>query len=326
MSSPYTPIPQETNVGEVTAWIPLTTDFSWSSACTGQFRLDGPSLMAFDPGYGLEVDTNVICQAPAVTSGFLLSNCSIRSSSLLSWSYSVKHVIVSGWWEQAKLGVATKEGHTAASLQPMVCPVDFSTLASSVKDLSSTLGLCCPPGYYLGGGDVGQAVGNCLSDVLPGMTLTYASTSGTASLSWVTAITTLTAKSTVGAIGVLGWNVDEVVESFPSSPRPAITSLIPAASSTSSPITDPSVIYSGRLSAGAKTAIGFGIALGVIGFLTLLVSMLFVGRRNKKKTNEATVSRPGSSSPSNELQTKEKARELAGKSEALELETIYRYR
>jgi hypothetical protein len=181
-------------------------------------------------------------------------------------------------------------------------------------------------GYYLGGGDVGQAVGNCLSDVLPGMTLTYASTSGTASLSWVTATTTLTAKSTVGAIGVLGWNVDEVVESFPSSPRPAITSLIPAASSTSSPITDPSVIYSGRLSAGAKTAIGFGIALGVIGFLTLLVSMLFVGRRNKKKTNEATVSGPGSSSPSNELQTKEKARELAGKSEALELETIHRYR
>jgi hypothetical protein len=155
------------------------------------------------------------------------------------------------------------------------------------------------------------------------MTLTYASTSGTASLSWATATTTLTAKSTVGAIGVLGWNVDEVVESFPSSPRPAITSLIPAASSTSSPITDPSVIYSGRLSAGAGAAIGFGIALDMIGFLTLL---LFVGRRNKKKTNEATVSGPGSSSPSNELQTKEKAREPAGKSEALELETIHRYR
>jgi hypothetical protein len=73
MSSPYTPIPQETNVGELTAWIPLTTAFSWSSACTGQFRLDGPSLMAFDPGDGLEVDTNVICQAPAVTSKWISS-------------------------------------------------------------------------------------------------------------------------------------------------------------------------------------------------------------------------------------------------------------
>lgn len=73
--------------------------------------------MAFDPGYGLEVDTNVICQPPAVTT----------------------------WWEQAKLGVATKEGHTAASLQPMVCPVAFSTVASSIKDLSSTLAMCCPP-------------------------------------------------------------------------------------------------------------------------------------------------------------------------------------
>lgn len=117
MASSYLPIPQETNIGEATAWIPLTTAFSWSSACTGQFRLDGPSLMAFDPGYGLEVDTNVICQPPAVTT----------------------------WWEQAKLGVATKAGHTAASLQPMVCPMGFSTLASSVKDLSSTLALCCPP-------------------------------------------------------------------------------------------------------------------------------------------------------------------------------------
>jgi hypothetical protein len=55
--------------------------------------------------------------------------------------------------------------------------------------------------------------------------------------------------------------------------------------------------------------------------------MLFVGRRNKKnKTNEPAVSGLGPSSPSNELQTKEKAQELAGKSEALELETIHRYR
>jgi hypothetical protein len=117
MSVSYTPIAPETNGEDVTDWVPLTTAFSWSSACTGSYRLDGPSLVAFDPGYGLDIDPNVACQPPAVTT----------------------------WWEQARLGVESQGGHTAASLQPMVCPRSFITVASSIKHNSSTLAMCCPP-------------------------------------------------------------------------------------------------------------------------------------------------------------------------------------
>lgn len=108
--------PAETNGGDVTSWIPLTTTWPSSSGCDSSFRLNGPSLVAFDPGYGLEIDTAVKCQPPAVTT----------------------------WWEQGLLGKGAFSGHTAVSILPLTCPESFSTVATSIKDQSSTLAMCCP--------------------------------------------------------------------------------------------------------------------------------------------------------------------------------------
>ncbi|KAF1951066.1 hypothetical protein CC80DRAFT_216566 [Byssothecium circinans] len=70
-------IPAETNSGEVTSWIPLSSVYTPSAGCESIFRLNGPSLVAFDPGYGLDINTAVKCAPSAVTT----------------------------WWEQARLGV-----------------------------------------------------------------------------------------------------------------------------------------------------------------------------------------------------------------------------
>lgn len=107
--------PAETNTGVVTSWIPLASVWPSASGCRSSFRLDGPSLVAFDPGYGLDIDTAVVCQPPAVTT----------------------------WWEQARLGGGGSD-HTAVSILPLRCPESFSTVATSIKNQSSTLAMCCP--------------------------------------------------------------------------------------------------------------------------------------------------------------------------------------
>lgn len=109
--------PAETNDGVVTSWIPLTTVYTPPTGCSTQFRLNGPSLVAFDPGYGLDIDSKVICAPPAVTT----------------------------WWEQGRLGQGAASGHTAASIGPLTCPSSWTTVATSVKDKISTNIMCCPP-------------------------------------------------------------------------------------------------------------------------------------------------------------------------------------
>jgi hypothetical protein len=113
--------PPETNDGVVTSWVPLTTTFTPSVGCESKFRLNGPSLVAYDPGYGLDIDARVKCAPPAVTT----------------------------WWEQGRLGKGrlgkgNDDGHTAASIGPLTCPNAWSTVATSVSG-SSTHAMCCPP-------------------------------------------------------------------------------------------------------------------------------------------------------------------------------------
>lgn len=107
--------PAVTSNGAVTSFVPLTTVFTPSAGCSEYFRLNGPSLVAFDPGYGLDIDTDVRCVPSAVTT----------------------------WWEQGRLG-ADGESHTAISLGPLVCPYEWHTVATSIEDKSSTLAMCCP--------------------------------------------------------------------------------------------------------------------------------------------------------------------------------------
>lgn len=110
-----TSYPAETNSGTVTSYLPLTTAWPSSSGCASIYRLNGPSLVAWDPGYGLDVNSDVVCDAPEVTT----------------------------WWEQGLLGNGGTLP-TRISLGPFTCPEAFSTMKSSVKDASSTLVMCCP--------------------------------------------------------------------------------------------------------------------------------------------------------------------------------------
>lgn len=98
--------PAETNDGDVTSWKPLTTIWPSSSGFGSSFGLDGPSLVASDPGCGLEIDSAVKCQPAAGTT----------------------------WWEQGRLGKGVYSGYTAVRILPLTCPESFSTVVTSIKD------------------------------------------------------------------------------------------------------------------------------------------------------------------------------------------------
>ncbi|KAI1498314.1 hypothetical protein F5X99DRAFT_393968 [Biscogniauxia marginata] len=253
--------PAETTSGVVTSFIPLTSVFTPTAECTSYFRLNGPSLVAFDPGYGLDIDTNVRCLPSAVTT----------------------------WWEQGRFGDAGDGDHTAVSIGPLTCPNEWSTVASSVKDGSSTLAMCCPSGYSLNNGIPGSVVGDCLSDVSSGMTLTFASTSPDNSESWSTATTTLTQDLYVGAIAVVGWNTLRDSSTTSLSSTYSHTS---SPATTSEPIIQTSLVMSPRpdstsseasgISTGAAAGIGIGAGLSVIGIISLLTAMWLMRRRKQK--------------------------------------------
>ena len=108
--------PAVTISGVVTSFIPLTTTYTPTPSCTEQYRLNGRSLVAFDPGYGLDIDSEVVCAPSAVTT----------------------------WWEQGRFGHGDDADHTAVSIGPLTCPDEWSTVVTSVKDVSSTQLMCCP--------------------------------------------------------------------------------------------------------------------------------------------------------------------------------------
>ena len=107
--------PAETNRNKVTSYIPLTSPWPSSSGCASLFRQNGPSLMAWAPGYGLDIDTKVSCNPPAVTT----------------------------WWDQERLGGGGRY-ETRVSIGPLTCPSYFHTVVTSIKDGYSTLAMCCP--------------------------------------------------------------------------------------------------------------------------------------------------------------------------------------
>ncbi|KAK6949230.1 hypothetical protein Daesc_009304 [Daldinia eschscholtzii] len=265
--------PAVTSNGVVTSFVPLATSFTPSSECSGYFRLNGPSLVAFDPGYGLDIDDSVRCVPSAVTT----------------------------WWEQGRLGT-NDDGHTALSLGPLICPYEWQTVATSIKDKSSTLAMCCPSGYYLENGIPGSVGGDCLSDVSSGMRLTYASTSTGNSDIWSTETTSLTEGSTVGAIAIVGWNIKLARPTMDASSKPATSSS--DSTSTSESISTPSPSAnspsaspppsssssssnsSSHISPGVAAGIGVGVGLGVVGATALIVTLCLMRRRKRKTLTE----------------------------------------
>ncbi|KAF2645608.1 hypothetical protein P280DRAFT_513504 [Massarina eburnea CBS 473.64] len=250
----------ETNGREVTSWIPLTSVFKPSPGCESVFRLNGPSLVAFDPGYGLDINTGVKCAPSAVTT----------------------------WWEQARLGVGGDD-HTALSIQPLTCPDLWTTVATFTKNTSTTQIMCCPSGYSNQRSTSGPVNGNCISSISRGMVLTYASTASTASTDWSIVTTTMSASSSVGAIAVVGFNVARVSPSSTSSPASSL------ASPTSSPPSSPSPSFpvessstkppaEDSMSTGIKVGIGLGVTLGMIGIIALIFAIIMLRRRSQSKS------------------------------------------
>lgn len=106
--------PPETTSGVVTSYIPLTDVFVPPESCKSVFR-EGASWIAYDLLYGLEINSNVVCQPSAVTT----------------------------WWTQATSG-SPLSGQTIVSIGPLSCPSSWNTVATSLKDVSSTAAMCCP--------------------------------------------------------------------------------------------------------------------------------------------------------------------------------------
>ena len=99
-----------------TTYIPLTETFSAPTECADAYMTTRGVMMAYGVGYGVSVDPNLVCAPGQMTT----------------------------FWDQTRLnggGVS----HTVISAGPVVCPSDWSTVTSTVKDSSSTEADCCPP-------------------------------------------------------------------------------------------------------------------------------------------------------------------------------------
>ncbi|KAJ5151655.1 hypothetical protein N7492_009950 [Penicillium capsulatum] len=258
MPTTKTPYEPETTKGKTTSFQPLTTTFTPPSACKSAYVWED-RLVGYDPGYGVSVDTNLACGPGAFTT----------------------------WWMQGHLG----DGDTRISIGPMTCPQDWSTVATSVRSKSSTLEMCCPSGYHLTSGKAGQVTGECVSDITSGMTLTYRSQVRNGD-SYATKTTTMRHRSTVGAIGLVGWNID-----YPIAPSTTMTNSMTTSTSGTGPANtdskdsnhDANVGDStgDGLSSGAKAGIGIGVGVGSVGVIALLVA-LWMFRRRKSKPSPST--------------------------------------
>ncbi|TQN65187.1 hypothetical protein CSHISOI_10244, partial [Colletotrichum shisoi] len=262
--------------GTVTSFIALPTVFTPPSSCSTIYRLNGFSLVAYDPGFGIDIDTRVQCVPAAVTT----------------------------WWEQGRLGFNTGEGHTAVSIGPLACPDRWTTVATSIKDNHSTLAMCCPPDYTLANGLSGSIMGDCRSNLLTDAVITYASTHFTNRQAWTMATTTIARPTYVGAIAILGWTLDlaasETVSATATSDDvTTATTVVPGQVETATnalyltttipnpfPTTNRSALEATESSAvpglPLPTAIGIGIGAGV-GVISLAALAFFLWRRSRKQ-------------------------------------------
>ncbi|KAE9372893.1 hypothetical protein N431DRAFT_376178 [Stipitochalara longipes BDJ] len=248
--------PPETHNGIVTSWVPLTSAYPSSSGCeTLWWSVVVSTLAVWDPGYGLSVDSNVHCVPQPVTS----------------------------WWNQDRLG---QNSLTQLSIGPITCPVDYTTVATSIVDQTSTFVACCPPNYTLveieSEGDTNQC-----SSILPANeNIAYAVRDE--SMNWITATTSYTTATPVWGIQINGYNIAQVSStSLKPSTGPTSTS-----SGTGTGTPTPTPQPSTGLSTGAKAGIGIGVALVAIAFGALIVWIL--ARRRKRGQDYAVAAPPPS--------------------------------
>jgi hypothetical protein len=114
--STATTYPPEVAWGTTTSFWPLTTAYSYPDDCLNFFHQEADDLLAFPP-------------AAFVPTGGGLQNCLPDVVNSLIYPSPFLRLISS----------------TSVSLGPFTCPVGWRTLATSTKDRTSTLALCCHP-------------------------------------------------------------------------------------------------------------------------------------------------------------------------------------
>ncbi|KAI2469491.1 hypothetical protein F4781DRAFT_217982 [Annulohypoxylon bovei var. microspora] len=256
----------ETNRGVVTSWIPITTAYPHQAGCDKYLWKYVPNtIAAWDPGYGISVQTDATCLPKPVTT----------------------------WWLQDRLG-PVKE--TILSIGPITCPQDYYTATASAKDASSTFVACCPLNYgFVIAMDPGST-GQCTSEVKKGDIVTFAQKNST----WKVTSSTATQAATVAAIPVNGWTfatptdspTDNNTESCAASVSDALANHL--ATSTASC----NEIGGTGISTSAAAGIGIGVSLGVTGLAALGAGLFMMFRTRKaarKRPAEAHIAHFASS-------------------------------
>ncbi|KAI1758824.1 hypothetical protein GGR53DRAFT_524353 [Hypoxylon sp. FL1150] len=241
----------ETNTGVVTSWIPITTAYPTQPNCPSLIWKYVPStLAAWDPGYGIDVDTDVTCLPKPVTT----------------------------WWLQNRFGPIEA---TILSIGPITCPQAYYTATVSKKDESSTFVACCPFNYsfakVMAPGDTGQ----CTLEVAAGDIVTYATNSG----GWKTTSSSVEQSTTVVAIPVNGWIFAATSTDSATASETANSNGCDAAVSQALANTGNSACAASQISAGAAAGIGVGVSVGLTGFMALGAALVMM-YRNRKGANK----------------------------------------
>lgn len=275
--------PPETNDGIVTSWLPLTTAWPSISQCDTALYNIGPdpvfSLVAYDPFFGLHVDTRLTCLPPAAT----------------TW-----------WYSQNQTPLLT-----VTSIGPVICPEAYTTASTSDGGSGSTLVMCCPSSYAFFGSTEPPGLGQCRSDFTNKQVVTYSDWSVNPTGPFFMNSTQIhiissTLIQVALAVPVNGWlfassttatttsastsNTDTLSITSSTSIPPASassTSTLSIASSTSIPPEIPAVSASiaqksTGLSSGAKFGIAIGVVFTVLGICCLAGAILFVRKHSKR--------------------------------------------
>ncbi|KAH8659231.1 hypothetical protein BGZ60DRAFT_531141 [Tricladium varicosporioides] len=251
--------PPETNFGTVTSFLPLSTAFPYKAGCSSSMwaRLSiADIVVAFDPGYGITVDSAAVCMPPQATS----------------------------WWETEWQKVS-QLGHTMTvySIAPIVCPEAYTTVGTSMVGVGgvSTLVACCPSGYSFSSLLSAGIVGQCLTTLPSGAVMTYAQLKNGSEPSGGVQIrtTTFTSPQRVVAIPVNGYNFgsDAITSSGDFATFSSITSSPTQSTTIISPSSTPVTSSSNNLWVGAKA--GIGVAVSVVGIAILVGIYVFYRKR-----------------------------------------------
>ncbi|KAF4632821.1 hypothetical protein G7Y89_g5302 [Cudoniella acicularis] len=255
----------EINNGVVTKWIPLTTTNPPASQaqCSSAiyFQPGNPySLIAFDPYYGLDIDTKVTCLQTEMTQ----------------------------WWEQYADG-----SHTVVNLGPFSCPGGYTTATASTINSASTFVGCCP--NVKSAGDINQ----CFSPITAGQTIIAKSTVGGLTWYDTThVVPAASASYSVGGAHVNGFVFNQAAVATPAAASTTTLATMSSSATTTQPVpsggTQTQIPTSTNISAaphtpnapiltnGAKVGIGIGVTLGVFGIICLVAVMFLLKRRGRQ--------------------------------------------